>query len=408
MEGFTSKSIHTKFLKKDAHGSLHMPVYDCVSFEFESSEAIVDAFEGKKAAHAYTRITNPTMEHFEQKIRAVTGAQAVLALSSGMAAISNLIMTLCGSGDHIICSTYLFGNTKSLLDVTLKKWGLEVSFVDLEDLDAVKAAVTDKTRMIFGETIANPQMRVIDIPNLSKIAKENDIPLVIDSTVTPPYLFDGKVHGADIEVISSTKYISGGATSVGGLIIDHGTFAWKKNIHLADLAKKVGPFALIANLRKEVYRNLGACISPHNANLQSLGLDTLALRADKSCKNTLELAKFLEGNDKIKKVNYPGLTSSPYHEISDVLFPNLPGSILTFDCESKEASFVLMNKLQMIRRSTNLNDNKTLIIHPSSTIFAEFSEEEKLEMEVTPTLLRLSVGIEDIEDIKNDLLQGLE
>ncbi len=406
--GFTTKAIHTPFAKKDAHGALHMPVYDCASFEFDSAEEIIDAFEGKKAAHAYSRITNPTIEHFENKIRNVTGAQGVIAVSSGMAAISNLVMSLCGAGDHIISNKYLFGNTKALFASTLKTWGLEASFIDLENLDEVRKAIQPNTKLIFGETIANPQMRVIDIPALSLVAKENKIPLVIDSTCTPPYLFNGKLNGADVEVISSTKYISGGATSVGGLIIDHGTFQWKNNSHLADLAKKMGPFALLAKLRKEVYRNIGTCLTPHNAYLQSLGLETLALRANVSCQNTLALAEFLEAHPNIKKVNYPGLKSSPYFELSKRLFPHLPGSILTFDLGSKAECTKFMNHLKIIRRATNINDNKTLIIHPSATIFAEFTEEQKVAMEVTSTMMRLSVGIEDLIDLKKDIELGLK
>lgn len=406
--GFTTKAIHTSYLKKDVHGALKMPIYDCVSFEFDSAEDIVDAFEGKKPSHAYSRITNPTIEHFENTIKNITGAQGVVAVSSGMAAISNLIMAICGAGDHVVCSRYLFGNTKALIASTLKKWGLEASFIDLEDLSLVRQSIKPNTKFIFGETIANPQMRVIDIPSLSKIAKENKIPLVIDSTVTPPYLFDGKANGADVEVISSTKYISGGATTVGGLIIDHGTYQWKNNVHVEEMAKKVGPFALVAKLRKEIFRNIGACLSPHNAYLQSLGLETMALRADRSCQNTLKLAEFLSGHSKVKKVNYPGLKSSRFYEISLKLFPKLPGSILTFDLGTKAECFKFMNQLKLVRRSTNLNDNKTLIIHPSSTIFTEFSEEQKVDMEVTSTLIRLSVGIEDFEDLKNDMEKGLE
>ncbi len=366
------------------------------------------AFEGKKPTHVYTRITNPTIEHFEQKIRTITGATSVLALSSGMAAISNLILALCKSGDHIVSSNFLFGNTKSLFDHTLANFGLTFTYVDLEDLEAVAKAIQPNTRMIFGETISNPQLRVIDIHNLSLIANEKCVPLVVDSTVTPPYIFDGKKLGAHVEVVSATKYISGGATSVGGLILDHGTFSWKKNPHLEELSKKVGPYALIAKLRREIFRNFGACISPHNAYLQSLGLETLALRADRSCKNTLEVAKYLSELPQVKKVNYPGLDSSIYKELVTTLYPNLPGSILTFDLESKETCMKFMNNLKLIRRSTNLNENKTLVIHPSSTIFVEFSEEQKLNMEVTPTLIRMTVGIEDVQDLIDDINQALE
>jgi len=262
--------------------------------------------------------------------------------------------------------------------------------------------------IIFLETITNPQLEIADIKALSEVARRNKILLVADTTITPPYLFDSREFGVDIEVLSSTKYISGGATSVGGLIIDNGTFDWLNNDKLKEDAKKQGPHTLVVKLKREVYRNLGACLSPHNAYLQSLGLETLALRADKSCSNTLTLAEYLEKQPEINNVNYPGLKSSKYNDISRIQFPNGAGALLTFTLDSKEDCFKFINQLRVIRRATNLNDNKTLILHPASTIFCEYSTELREEMGVSDTLIRLAVGIEDIEDLVDDITQAME
>lgn len=404
--GFTTRAIHAKPLKEDVHHSLHFPIYDSVAFEFETAEELEKAFLGKKPGHMYSRITNPTVENYEQKIKNITDSFGVVALSSGMAAISNLIITIAGNGDNLITTKYLFGNTYSLFEKTLKPWGLEVQYTDLTDLNKVESLINNKTRAIFLETITNPQLEVADIKALSQIAKKKNILLIVDTTITPPYLFDSKKFGVDVEMLSSTKYISGGATSVGGLIIDNGSFDWEQNPKLSADAKKYGPFTLITKLKRESYRNLGACLSPHNAYLQSLGLETLALRADKSCANTLEIAKYLQTHKKVKSVNYPGLGNSPYYKIAKKQFGKNPGALLTFDLDSKEQCFKLMNQLKMIRRATNLNDNKTLILHPASTIFCEYNPELKKEMGVRETMIRLAVGIEDIEDLIKDFEQA--
>src|SRR3989339_378588 len=281
MHGFTTKAVHSPFVKKDAHGSLHMPVYDSVSFEFDSAEEQEEAFLGKKQRHVYTRITNPTVEHLEQKVKHITGAFSVLAVASGMAAISSTIMAVAQRGDNIITTKLIDGNT----------------------------------RAIFFETITNPQLEVVNIKELSALAVKSGILMIADTTVTPLDFFDSRAFGVDIEVLSATKYISGGATTIGGLIIDNGTFDWAKIPKLKENAKLYGQFAFIAKLR---------------------------------------------------------------------------------------------NKLKLIRRATNINDNKTLAIHPSSTIFCEYKEDLKREMRVYDNMIRLSVGIEDVEDIINDIEQALE
>lgn len=405
---FITKILHNKFLKGDPHGSLHMPVYDNVAFEYKTAEELELAFLGKKPGHMYSRITNPTIEDFEQRIKAVTGAVGVVALSSGMAAISNVVMAIAGSGDNIVTSKHLFGNTYSLFEKTLKEWGLDARYTDLTQISRVAGLIDEKTRAIFFETVTNPQLEVVDIKALSELAIAKNILLIADTTLTPPYAFTSADFGVDIEILSSTKYMSGGATSVGGLIIDNGKYDWSKNNKLKDDAKGYGPLVLINKLRREVYRNLGACLSPHNAFLQSVGLETLALRVDVSCANTLKIAEFLEKSPGVKSVNYPGLRNSKYYEIAKKQFGDKSGSLLTFDLESKEQCFEFMNKLRLIRRATNLQDNRTLILHPASTIFCEYSDKLKTEMGVRETMLRLAVGIEDAGDLISDIKDALE
>lgn len=405
---FITKILHNPFLKEDPHGSMHMPVYENVAFGFKSSEDIELAFQRKKAAHMYSRITNPTVEAFEQRVWAVTNAQGVIATSSGMAAIANVLLGVAQSGDNIITSRHLFGNTYSLLTKTFKGWGLETRFADLTQAKSIEKDIDGKTRAIFFETITNPQLEVVDVRALSEVAQKAGILLIADTTLTPPYSFDSSAFGVDIEVLSSTKYISGGGTSVGGLIIDNGKYDWNKNPKLAEDAKQCGPFALMNRLRREVYRNLGSCLSAHNAFLQSVGLETLPLRIDASSANALKIAQFLEKYKRVQSVNYPGLANSPYYKVAQKQFGSRIGGLLTFDLASKEECFRFMDNLKLILRATNLNDNRTLIIHPASTIFCEYDAALKKELNVRETMIRLSVGIEDADDLIEDMQNALE
>ncbi|MEE8400177.1 MAG: PLP-dependent transferase, partial [Desulfobacterales bacterium] len=411
MKGFSTKAVHGirhGGEETEIHGALRIPVYDNVAFEYETSRDIQLAFEGKKQGYSYSRTTNPTVDDFEQRIRLLADAHSVVALSSGMAAIANVVLTLGEAGSNIVTSRCLFGNTLSLFDTTLKAWGLETRYVDMTDADAVAQAIDKKTMAIFLEVISNPQLEVADIGNISQMAGSHNVPVILDGTLTTPYIFASKDHGVHIEVISNTKYISGGATAVGGLVIDYGTFNWKHCPKLSVDADQYGPFTFIRKLRREVFRNLGACLSPHSAYLHALGLETLELRIDRSCANALEIAQFLEGHPGVVSTNYPGLTSSPYHGIAQAEFGDKYGGILTFQLKDREQCFTFMDRMTLIRRATNINDNKTLILHPSSTIFSEYSDAEKKEMNVSDTLLRLSVGIEDVVDIIDDLKQGFE
>ena len=405
---FITKILHTPFLKEDPHGSLHMPVYENVTYEFKTSEEAELAFQRKKPAHVYSRITNPTVEAFEQRIKAVTDAVGVVALSSGMAAISNTILAVCGSGDNIVTTKHLFGNTYSLFTKTLKSWGLDARCTDLTRPERVAELIDGKTRAIFFETITNPQLEVVDVKALADIAHAKNVLVIVDTTLTPPYAFESKAFGADIEIISSTKFISGGATSVGGLLVDNGTYNWSHNPKLQEDYRQTGPFALINLLRRQVYRNLGSCLSPHNAFLQSIGLETLPLRIEATSANARKLGAYLEKHKKIKNAHYPGLKSSPFYAIAEKQFGDRTGGLLTFDLASKEECYQFMNSLKVIRRTTNLNDNRTLILHPASTIFCEYDEATKRDLNVPDTMLRLSVGIEDADDLIEDINRALE
>lgn len=408
MKGFTTKAVHGAPVKKDAHGTLRMPVYDSVAFEHDSAENMQAAFEGRLPSHSYSRISNPTVEDFEQRVRLLADAIGVIAVSSGMAATSNVFLALAEAGTNIVTTRSLFGNTYSLLESTLRPWGLDIKYVDLSNPDALASAIDENTRAVFLETITNPQLQIFDVEAVAKIAHARNVPVIVDGTVTSPYLFRAKDFGVDMEVVASTKYISGGATSVGGLIIDYGTFNWRRNPKVAPWVPKFGANALLAWMRTDVYRNLGACLSPHNAYLQTLGLETLSMRAQKSCENALAVAQYLErGHEKVRTVHYPGLPSSRYHEIAKRQFPRGFGGILTFDLGSKAECFALMDSLRLIRRATNINDNKSLILHPASTIYCEYSPIQKEDMHVRESMLRLSVGIEDVDDIIEDLKVGL-
>jgi O-acetylhomoserine (thiol)-lyase len=408
VKGFATRAIHGASSLRDPKGSLRTPIYDSVAFEHESAESLRLTFEGKKLAHAYSRISNPTVTDFEQRLQLISGGIGVLAVSSGMAAISNTILALAGSGSNIVTSKHLFGNTLSLLDKTLRPWGLEVRYVDTDDHEQVAGAIDGNTSAVFIESITNPQLDVPACRQISAITAAHQVPLILDNTLLTPYLFNCGEHGVNIEILSSTKYISGGATSVGGVIIDHGNFDWHNSSRLRERADQQGQMALLAALRQEVYRNVGACLSPHNAYLQTLGLETMSLRIEKSCANTMALATYLEGHPQVESVNYPGLASSPYHELAGRQFGGRFGGVLTIDLASRERCFAFMDALQLIRRATNINDNKTLILHPASTIFTEYSAEEQLAMGVRPSMLRLSVGIEDYEDLIDDLEEGFK
>src|ERR1017187_3427803 len=269
------------------------------------------AFQGRLPAHSYSRISNPTVEDYELRMCLLSDALGVIAVSSGMAAISNVILALAEAGTNIVTTRSLFGNTYSLFESTLRPWGLDITYVDLSEPDALDAAIDENTRAVFLESITNPQLQVFDVEAVATVAHAHNVPVIVDGTVTTPYLFRAKDFCVDLEIVASTKYISGGATSVGGLIIDYGTFNWRRNPKVAPWVAKFGANALLAWMRTDVYRNLGSCLAPHNAYLQTLGLETRSRRARGGCEKRLAVARYLErGHEKVRTVNYPGLPSS--------------------------------------------------------------------------------------------------
>lgn len=386
-----TKAIHTGFPVKDPYGALSMPVYHTLAYEFDNADDMADAFCGRVLVPDYSRVMNPTVMFYEDKVKALTGAKDVIAFNSGMAAISNALMALAAAGKNIVTSRHLFGNTFSLLTVTLKRFGVETRLCDLTNPEEVKKAVDENTCCIYLEIITNPQMEVADLRMLSEIAHGKGAPLVADTTMIPFTEFEAKALGVDVEIVSSTKYLSGGATSLGGLIIDYGT--------AGDFNRKI---------RFELLFNLGAYMTPHAAYMQTIGLETLDVRYRRQAESALELARRLKTLPAIRNVNYTGLEDNPFFEISRRQFGDTAGAMLTIDLEDEEACKRFINSLKLIRRATNLFDNKTLAIHPASTIFGNFTAEERRDMDVLDTTIRLSIGLEDVDDLFEDIRQALE
>lgn len=404
---FEAHLLATPFERPDAYGSLAMPIYQTAAYEFPSAQAMEEAFCGRTADYAYSRITNPTVHYFEERVRQVTGAAGVTALNSGMAAISNALMTIAYAGSNVITSPHLFGNTYSFLKMTLGAFGVETRMCDLTNPDEVRAQVDEKSCAIFLEVITNPQMEVADLKALAAIGQEKGVPLIADTTVVPFCAFRAADFGVAVEVISSTKYISGGATGVGGLILDYG-FDWGTSPVLKPFYQKTGTHAFTTRLRQEIHRNLGAYMTPQVAYMQNLGLETLSLRYVRQASTCLELARRLCRLHGICRVNYNGLEENPFYQISREQFGAHPGAMLTFDLASREACFSFLDHLKLIRRATNLFDNKTLAIHPASTIFGNFSEDQRRFMDISQRTIRLSVGLESVDDLYEDISQALK
>ncbi|MGL4851365.1 MAG: PLP-dependent transferase [Phocaeicola sp.] len=386
-----TQAIHTNYQSPDAYNSLSMPVYHTAAYEFENASEMADAFCGRSDVPDYSRVTNPTVTYFEKRVKSLTGANEVIALSSGMAAISNALLAIAAAGKNIITSNHLFGNSYSLFTNTLERFGVETKICDLTQLDAVEAAVDANSCCIYLEILTNPQLEVVDIAALSEIAHKRGIPLIADTTLIPFTEFSAQALGIDIELISSTKYLSGGATSIGGLIIDYG--------NTAGFAKR---------MRSEMLLNLGAYMTPHVAYMHTLGLETLHARYSIQSANALTLAKELTGIAPIKRVNYVGLKENPFHALAQKQFGKRSGAMLTIDLESQTHCFEFINRLKLIRRATNLFDTKTLAIHPASTIFGNFTSDERARMDVLDTTIRLSIGLEDSQDLLEDIKQALQ
>lgn len=386
----TTKAIHTPYGRRDAYDALQMPVYHTLAFEFDNASIMADAFSGRKEAPDYSRVLNPTVMHFEDIIRSLTGGREVSAFTSGMAAISAMLVSTAGAGKNIISSRHMFGNTYLLITETLRRFGVEARLTDLTDPRAVEALVDADTCCIFLESVTNPQTEVADVRALSEIARRHGFPLIADTTMVPFTQFDGHALGLDFQVVSTTKYVSGGATSLGGVIIDYGRFP-----EISRLIKKDSVF------------NLGGYMTPHAAYMQTLGLETLPVRYERQADSALKLARLLEKTPGVLAVGYPGLESHPQHQLFKEQYGSRAGAMLTFDLPDEAACFRFINALKLIHRATNLFDNRTLAIHPASTIYSTLTKEQRDAMDVKDTTIRLSVGLEDPDDLYADLAQAI-
>ena len=368
-----TKAIHTTFAHRDPYGALSIPVYNSVAYEFEDAQTMSDTFRGLIVEPDYSRTMNPTVTHLENKVKEITGASNVTAFNSGMAAISNTLIALSGQGSTILTSRHLFGNTVALMNTTLKRFGVRTKRVDLTKPEEVADAMDESVCCIFLEIMTNPQLEVAPLKMLADIAHRHNVPLVTDSTMIP-----------------FTKYVSGDATSLGGLVIDYSA-----------------PESFRQSISQEMLFNLGAYMTPHAAYMQTIGLETLHARYAVQSSNALLLAKKLKGIEQIKSVGYVGLPDNPYHEIAHEQFGKTAGAMLTIDLNDREQCFSFINNLKLIKRATNLFDNRTLAIHPASTIFGNFTDDERKEMDVRDTTIRISVGLEDVDDIYEDIIQAL-
>ncbi|MED3842827.1 homocysteine synthase [Geobacillus stearothermophilus] len=407
--------------KPDAEtGARAVPIYQTSSYVFRDSEHAANLFGLKEEGFIYTRIMNPTNDVLEKRIAALEGGIGALALSSGQAAVFYSIINIASAGDEIVSSSSIYGGTYNLFAHTLRKFGITVKFVDPSDPENFEKAITDKTKALFAETIGNPKNDVLDIEAVADIAHRHAIPLIVDNTVASPYLLRPIEFGADIVVHSATKFIGGHGNSIGGVIVDSGKFDWKgsgkfpeftepdPSYHGLVYVDAVGEAAYITKARIQLLRDLGAALSPFNAFLLLQGLETLHLRMQRHSENALAVAKFLEEEEAVESVNYPGLPSHPSHELAKKYLPNGQGAIVTFEIKGGvEAGKKLIDSVKLFSHLANIGDSKSLIIHPASTTHEQLSPDEQLSAGVTPGLVRLSVGTEAIDDILDDLRQAI-
>lgn len=405
--GFNTGLLHGTN-EKYPQGATQVPIYQSSAFRHDSAEDLEKIFDNKKMGFSYTRINNPTVESFEKRVTMLEDGIGSVACASGMAALTNAFLNILQAGDEIVAACGLYGGTVELFD-DLKPFGISVKYVKENKPEAFEAEITEETRLVFAETIGNPKLDVTDIHAVAEVAHKHDVPLIVDNTVATPYLIQPLKLGADIVVHSSSKYINGSSDAISGILVCGKGLKWDPDRYpgLAPY-RKFGPFAYIAKLRNGLFRNTGACLAPQNAFLNNLGLETLGLRMQRQCDNALELARFLQDLGGDIEVNYPGLEESPYHEIAEKQFRNGYGAIVTVRTGSKEKAFSIINSLKIPLIISNIGDTKTLVIHPESTIAAHISDEEKLQSGVFEDLIRISVGIEDVEDLKEDFKQAIE
>ncbi|WP_434565221.1 homocysteine synthase [Thermoanaerobacterium thermosaccharolyticum] len=418
---FDTLQVHAGQEPDPATGAVAVPIYQTSSYIFKDTEHAASLFSLKEPGNIYTRIMNPTNDVFEKRIAALEGGVGAVATASGSAAITYSILNILGTGDEIVSASTLYGGTYNLFALTLPKLGIKTTFVDPDDPENFRKAITDRTKALYIETIGNPGINIPDFEAIAKIAHENKIPLIVDNTFATPYLFRPFEYGADIVVHSATKFIGGHGTSIGGVIVDSGKFDWAgsgrfpefvepdPSYHGIKYVESFGPAAYITKLRVQLLRDTGASLSPFNAFLFLQGLETLSLRVQRHVENAQKVAEFLASNPNVTWVNYPGLKENKYHELAKKYLPKGAGAILTFGIKGGiNAGIKFINSLELFSLLANVGDAKSLVIHPASTTHSQLSEEELALAGVTPDQIRLSIGIEDIDDILYDLDQALK
>jgi O-acetylhomoserine (thiol)-lyase len=417
---FDTLSLHAGHQPDSATGSRAVPIYQTTSYMFDDTDHAASLYNLEQPGHIYSRLSNPTVAVLEERIAALEGGVGAVATASGMAAIFLAVATLMGKGGHIVASGSLYGGTHNLFSYTMPRFGIETTFVDPRDHDAFKAAITDDTRLIFGETLGNPGIEVLDIPKISKIAHDAGIPLMIDSTFATPYLMKPFDHGADIVMHSLTKFIGGHGIAIGGIVVDSGVFDWEASGKFptltepydgyagTDFFEEFGPQALIMRMRAEGMKDFGACLSPMNAFHIIQGTETLPLRVQRHVENAVKVAAFLDESEEVEWVNHPSIASHPDHELAKELLPKGAGAILSFGIKGdREAGRKFIESVKLASHLANVGDAKTLVIHPGSTTHQQMSAEALEAAGIGESLVRVSVGIEDVSDIIADLKAGL-
>ena len=417
---FNTLAIHGGQAPDPTTNARAVPIYQTTSYVFNDTAHAARLFSLQEFGNIYTRIMNPTTDVFEKRIAALESGAAALGMASGQAAETLTILNLAKAGDEILSTTSLYGGTYNLFHYTLPRLGITVRFVDAADYDGLRAAINEKTRAVYSETVGNPKLDVLDIEQLAEIAHDQGLPLVIDNTTPSPALCRPIEWGADIVVNSATKFIGGHGTSIGGVIVDSGKFDWKASgrfpdfttpdpsYHGVSYTEAFGPLAFIIKARVQLLRDTGGCLSPFNSFLLLQGAETLHLRMQRHSENALSVAHFLQKHEEVEWVNYPGLESSPYYALAQKYLPEGAGALITFGIRGgTEAAKKFINSLKIFSLLANIGDAKSLVIHPASTTHSQLTEEEQRATGTTPELIRLSVGIEDVRDLIADLDQAL-
>lgn len=418
---FETLQLHAGQVVDATTKSRAVPIYQTTSFVFDDTQEGAELFALQKAGNIYTRITNPTTSAFEERIAALEGGVGALATASGMAALTYTILGLAHAGDHVVAASTIYGGTFNLLKETLPRYGITTTFVDIDNLEEVEAAIKDNTKLVLIETLGNPVINIPDIEKIAEIAHKHQIPLVADNTFATPYLINVFSHGVDIAVHSATKFIGGHGTTIGGVIVDSGKFDWTASgkfpqlveedpsYHNISYTRDVGAAAFIVAARVQLLRDMGAALSPFNSFLLLQGLETLSLRVERHVQNAEKIVDFLVNHPKVEKVNYPKLADSPYHTLAEKYLPKGVGSIFTFHVKGGEAEArKVIDNLEIFSNLANVADAKSLVVHPATTTHAQLSDSDLEAAGVTKNQIRLSIGLENVDDLIEDLRLALE